>query len=107
MIRAHVKTVVGPINVVFSSSLTSLTYPVTTGGLAGRVDPTGVHWVGTTWLHERVQGRRATDALIEVVEYQPNPRLTIKSASKGFDKRVAQISVRSVTTRPSCLRTWR
>jgi hypothetical protein len=53
-----------------------------------------------TWLHERVQGRRTIEAPIEVVEYEPNARLTIKSGSKGSTHGRHKRSVQSATTRP-------
>jgi uncharacterized membrane protein len=92
VIRVQVKTVVArPIDVVFSYladfshlpehdpwvNRVELTSPASTG-------------VGATWVHERTQGRRTIEAPIEVVAYEPNSRLTIKSGSKGFDVRAAQ-----------------
>jgi uncharacterized membrane protein len=92
VIRAQVKTVVArPIDVVFSY-LADFTHLPEHDPWVKRVKLTSPSstGVGATWLHERVQGRRTIEAPIEVVEYEPNARLTIKSGSKGFDVRAAQ-----------------
>jgi uncharacterized membrane protein len=92
VIRAQVKTVVArPVDVVFAyladfSHLPEHDPWVKRVKLTSQVSTK----VGATWLHERVQGRRTIEAPIEVVEYEPNSRLTIKSGSKGFDVRAAQ-----------------
>ncbi len=43
--------------------------------------------VGSTWRHRRVQGGRAFDATIQIVEYDRNRRLAIVSGSNGLDVR--------------------
>jgi uncharacterized membrane protein len=92
MIRAQVRTVVNrPVEQVFG-------YLADFGHLP-RHDPwvrkvertsAGPTGVGSTWRHERVQGRRVIEAPIEIVEYEPNQLLTIKSGSPGFDVRASQ-----------------
>jgi uncharacterized membrane protein len=49
--------------------------------------------VGSTWRHQRAQGRRTIDAPIEMTAYEPNRRLAIASGSKGFDVRSTQTFV--------------
>jgi uncharacterized membrane protein len=92
VIRAQVKTVVArPIDVVFSY-LADFSHLPEHDPWVKRVEliSPSSSGVGATWLHERVQGRRTIEAPIEVVEYEPNSLLTIKSGSKGFDVRAAQ-----------------
>ncbi|XAS66412.1 SRPBCC family protein [Micrococcaceae bacterium Sec5.7] len=41
--------------------------------------------VGSTWCHIRVMGRRRFEAPIEIVEYEPERRLAIKSGNGPVD----------------------
>ncbi|MGH2674491.1 MAG: SRPBCC family protein [Actinomycetota bacterium] len=46
--------------------------------------------VGATWRHVRRMGRRRIEAPIELVEYEPNRRLTIVSVSGPISVKAAQ-----------------
>jgi uncharacterized membrane protein len=92
MIRTEISTVVSrPLADVFSylADFDNLPQydPWVTSIAKTSAGPVGV---GSTWTHRRVQGRRTINAPIELVEYEPNRRITITSGSKGFEVRSTQ-----------------
>jgi uncharacterized membrane protein len=89
MIRAEVSTVVGrPLSETFAyvADFTNLPEYDDWVKSAERTSE-GPIGVGSTWTHRRVQGRRAFDAPIELLEYEPDRRFVMKSGSRGFDVR--------------------
>jgi hypothetical protein len=64
-----------------------------------RPTSTGPIGVGSTWTHIRRQGRRRLEAPIELVEWEPNRRLAIRSGAGALACSLSRISNGSGTRR--------
>jgi uncharacterized membrane protein len=86
MIKVRVTSVVNrPLEVVFAY-LSDFTNLPEYEPWVEKVEPTsaGPIGVGSTWIHVRRQGRRRLEAPIELVEWEPNRRLAIRSGAGAF-----------------------